>query len=155
MLTGYFMRELEYATVEEALHIERLLKIGSTTFSLGSLDDGECLKRFRFTKSDISRIISILHWPPQLNTTKRRRYRTNAVLSFCILSRRLGTVCRLWDLEMEFGLMAPVLNEIFYEALEYIYSTFSKLLSSYRQDFIVNSDAIHSAGAPLDNCVGT
>jgi len=69
-------------------------------------------------------------------------------------------VCRLWDLEMEFGLMAPVLNEIFYEALEYIYSTFSKLLSSYRQDFIVSraqlySDAIHSAGAPLDNCVGT
>jgi len=39
MLTGYFMRELEYATVEEALHIERLLKIGSTTFSLGNLDD--------------------------------------------------------------------------------------------------------------------
>lgn len=55
--------------------------------------------------------------------------------------------------------MAPVLNEIFYDALEHFYGNFISLVKEYRQPFLVSkaleyAAAIKSAGAPLEKFVG-
>ena len=126
-LTSYFIQVARHALAEKALATERKLSIQNTTYCLDSLDDCQCLKRFRFTKHDIYRITALLQWPEEMNATKRRRYGTNAILSFCIVCRRLGTHCRWWDLESEFIMMTPQLDEIFYEGLEYLHQRFGSL----------------------------
>ena len=158
-LTSYFIQVAMHALAEEALAAERMLPIQNTTFCLDSLDDCECLKRFHFTKQDIYRITALLQWPEEMNATKRRRYRTNAILSVCIVCRQLGTPCRWWDLESEFGMMTLQLDEIFYEGLEYLHQRFGSLLQTYRDEFFQNrsvlfADCIHKAGATLEICVG-
>jgi len=158
LLAALFMRQVQYDTVEEALYMERLLQVRRYQFNLEALDDAICLKRFRFLKKDIYRIVNILSWPTSMNSTRRRRYRTNAVLSFCLLCRRLGTVSRWWDLEEEFGMMASELNEIFYEALEFMFKRFSKVITEYKDQFIqeraeMYAGCVKGAGAPLDSCI--
>ncbi|PXF46694.1 hypothetical protein BWQ96_03520 [Gracilariopsis chorda] len=157
-ITGLVLRQIHQSIVEEALHTERTLRVANFAFSLERLDDSESLKCFCFTKSDIYRITRLMEWPCSRNVTARRRYRTHAVLSFCVLCRRLGTVCRWWDLEAESGCTTSVLKE-FYEALDEFYSKFSTLVSVYRQSFLSSKAAtyaaeVSNAGAPLDKCVG-
>ena len=55
-LTAYFLQIAQNALAEEAPAAERRLSITITSFSLDKLDDRECLKLFRFTKSNISTI---------------------------------------------------------------------------------------------------
>lgn len=86
-----------HAVVEEAPAVECRLSIRKNAFCLDELDDCECLQRFRFSKADIYRITSRKEWPEDMNATKRRRYRTNVFISFCIICRRLGTPGRWWD----------------------------------------------------------
>lgn len=127
-------------------------------FSLERLDDKQCLLRFRFLKRDIYRELDLWMWPVTRDVTKRRRYRTNSVESFCILTRRLATVSRWSDLEVEFGRHAAALSEIFYETLEFFFYTFGYLVTEFRGPFLHNraelySNAIMNAGAPLSRCV--
>jgi len=159
LFTAFFLEEVRYGITEVALQHARKTVISMNTFSLDCLDDSECLKRFRFTKKDMARLIALLPWSDERNITKRRRYRTTSVLSICILTRRLATANRWWDLECEFFVTTPRMNEIFYEALEYVYDTLGGLLSTYRDAFIQSrateyAQAIHDAGAPLESCVG-
>ena len=158
-LTSYFLQVARNVLAEEGLATERKLSIQNTTFCLDSLDDCECPKRFRFTTQDIYRITALLQWPEEMNKTKRRRYQTNAILSFCIVCRRLGIPCRWWDLESEFGMMTPQLDEICCEGLDYLHQRFGSLVQTYRDEFIQNravlyADCNHKAGAPLESCVG-
>lgn len=155
----HFLGRVRHALLESALHDERKIQVQQRTFILDVLDDQTCLRRFRFKKADIYKITDDWNWAIEQYRTKRRRYATSPVLSFCILARRLGTVSRWSDLEMEFGMFAPALNEIFYEALEFMFENYGHLVTAFNTEFIqLNAGryaaAIESAGAPLNNCVG-
>lgn len=158
-MSSVFLRNALHCDTEASLHFTRKTINTNFHFSLETLDDQTCLQRFRFSKADIYRIVSNLEWPDDMNTTSRRRYKTNAVFSFCVLARRLGTVCHWCDLEAEFGLSMAGLSEIFYEALEHVYLKFGSLVETFQMSLMQEraskyDEAIHTAGAPLEDCVG-
>jgi len=155
----FLLRSVEYVQNEAALLRARRVSVLRFQFSLDAMDDKQCLERFRCTKPHIECIVSFLDWPSTMNSTKRRRYSTNAVEAFCILTRLLSTPSRWCDLESEFGRHSASLSEIFYECLEYFYERFSALLRDFRADFLSQrasryANAVLQAGAPLDKCVG-
>lgn len=70
LLTGLFMREVREmmdSTIEEALYTERILSMRLFQFSLDALDDAIYLKRYRFTKEGICKIVAILSHPSSRN----------------------------------------------------------------------------------------
>lgn len=158
-VTTAFMRELNYELEEQKLLDDQLHEMKASTFDLDKHSDRECLQKFRFKKVDLYRLQSIVQWPIEKNTTKRRRYKTNFIFSFCLMCRRLGTAGRWCSLVKEFGRSEGVLNEIFYESLEYFYETYAHLITTFRDEFVqsraeIYSNAIEKCGAPYDKCVG-
>lgn len=78
MLLGY----VHYALTDEGFVAERRLAVASNVFNLDSIDDQDCLVRFRFCKADIRRVVSLVQMPEEQGLILRRRYRTYAVFSF-------------------------------------------------------------------------
>lgn len=158
-LSAFFLTEMNKEHIDLSLHQERRMKIFSVSFNLESLDDYECLRRYRFMKKDICRVITKLGWRNEIFVTSRRGYQSSAAEAFCVLTRRLSTPCRWRDLEEEFGRSSSALCEIFYETLERYYTQCKELLCKYHSDFISSramfyAEKIYEKGSPLDRCVG-
>ncbi len=72
--------------MEESLNLERLAirsqLISATSFNLNSYSDCQSLKDFRFTKSDICRIASTIHWTGK---SQRNGYVCNQITACCIM----------------------------------------------------------------------
>lgn len=158
-LTALFLRIGIQHEKDVGLCEERKRRIASVQFNLANVDDKVCLERYRFTKTDLYRIANTMYWPISYNTTKRRRYRTSCLFSLCVLTRRLGTVCRWCDLEEEFGMSSGCLSEIFYEALDHVFESYGHLLHSFRVDLFQQrvgryAEAIYEKGGVLDSCFG-
>lgn len=123
------------------------------------MDYQDCLIKFRFLKADIYKIRHISEWPEQMNKTVKRSYSTTFIFYFCFLCIRLGTVNRWGDLEEDFGSVSFVLNEIFYECMQYFHQTFAHLVTYLRADIIIGRAALYAEEiqkerAPLDKCLG-
>ena len=91
--------------------------------------------------------------------TRRHLYHANAVLSFCVLARRLCTVCRWCDLKKKGGFSKCALSTILFESLEYFNKNFGVLLEEVRENTlrdcaVVCAGSIEAAGEPLDSYFG-
>ena len=155
----FFLNEVQKEYSDQMLKHERRSSIFDSRFELGKLDDFECLRRFRFLKSDVRKIVSLLKWDDDEFLNARRGYRASGVEAFCIISRRLSTPCIWRDMEYEFGRSASVLCEIFYESIEQFYRQKGHLLEDFKADFITQRAAeyatkVYESGAPLDSCIG-
>ena len=158
-MVSMFLKGMKYELQELKMLQDRTNLVMGQQFDLISMEDKVCLQNFRFKKEDILRLQQICDWPDSMNTTKRKKYKTNFIFSFCLMCRRLGTANRWSTLELEFGKTLGVLNEIFYECLEYFNLNYGSLVTNFRDHFIqtrseLYADAIAKKGAPYDSCVG-
>ena len=157
--TLYFLQQLQNAVNERSLHQQRKFKMKMQLFQIETYSDEQCLTKLRFRKTELFLLNGIIPWPESMNKTKRLRYRTDLMTSFCLMCRRLSTVCRWSDLEEEFFLHKSTLCEIFYEMVDHFYSCYGSLVCEFRDSFVqrraeLYSSAIFKCDVPLDKCIG-
>jgi nuclease HARBI1 len=84
--------------------------------------------------------------------------RCDATTATCIVLRRLATTFRWEDVELEFGMRASALSEVFWEAIETAKDLRASLLTDFRRDLMELKMDQYSRAlgevAPLSNCVG-
>lgn len=125
-----FLRRVEYAENKDALLHARLASVLCFHFSVERIDNKQCVELFRFTKPDLERIVGHMDWTYARNNTRRRRYSTNRLEAFCILTRRICTPSRRYDLQEDFGKHYAANCKLFCECLEFFYGYFRPLCSS-------------------------
>lgn len=78
---------------EYAMYLEWTNRIShqDSSFNLNDLSEQDCLNLFRFEKKYIVRIITAVAWPIIKTHTNRNRYKTNKILSTCVLIHQIYT----------------------------------------------------------------
>ncbi|XP_068692273.1 uncharacterized protein [Montipora foliosa] len=112
---------------------------------LDSLTDGECKSEFRFLKHDIYGLLEVLDLPDKITCPNRFSVYSDEAL--CLLLRRFAYPCRYEDLVSRFGRPVPQLSMVVNEMMDFLYTRYGHLLSSFDQPWL-------SSGAALDNCWG-
>jgi hypothetical protein len=136
----------------------RSLSISGASFNLNAYDDATALRNFRFRVHEIGRcMVDFMGWSPRVRTS-RNRYRCDATTATCIVLRRLATPFRWEDVELEFGMRASALSEVFWEAIESAKEKRASLLTDFRYDLMDLKIEEYSEALgqmiPLNNCVG-
>jgi hypothetical protein len=80
-------------------------------------------------------MVDFMGWSPRVRTS-RNRYRCDATTATCIVLRRLATPFRWEDVELEFGMRASALSEVFWEAIECAKEMRVSLLTDFRYDLM-------------------
>lgn len=88
----------------------------STTFNVNKFYDEQCLKNFRFSRKETSRIADFIGF--MIGKTTRNQYSCNFLTASCIVTRQLASPCRWTDVERMFGMRNYLLLEVFWEVLE-------------------------------------
>ncbi|XP_070387683.1 uncharacterized protein [Dermacentor albipictus] len=127
--------------------------------NMDTMDAGVFRSYFRFEKNDISRLHNALRMPAVIKTAQR--VTVPGEESLCITLRRLSYPNRLCDLEHLFGRHYSVISSVTNIVLSHIESNFKHLLKDVNSHSWLDiptleefSQAVHSKGAPLDNCWG-
>ena len=58
----YFLNEAQREYMDLQLKQERRYSVFENRFDLEKLEDQKCLRRFRFLKKDVVRVVSLLEW---------------------------------------------------------------------------------------------
>ncbi|XP_066913329.1 uncharacterized protein [Clytia hemisphaerica] len=125
-------------------------------FDLDKLSDDECLAMFRFLKNDIYNLADVFQLPDKIYCPNRQNF--DKVEALCILLRRFAYPSRLGDLISLFGRSVPELSNVVSTMTNYIYWHFGHLLTDMNQPWLSRAkladyaNAIHQAGAALENC---
>ena len=128
------------------------------TFDLDKLTDDECKADFRFYKNDIYVLKDVLQIPDIYICSNRLHL--SGIEALCILLRRFSYPIRFGDMVPKFGRPEPQLSMIAADITNTVYNTHHNKIHNINQNWLspVNlqrfADAIHHAGAPLDNCWG-
>ena len=127
-------------------------------FNFDALDLVECVADFRVEKQDISRLADALGIP--LVIKHQQRSICDGTEGLCMLLRRFAYPFRLSDMIARFGRPVPVMTMITKEVMNFIYNNHQQRLTQCNQ-FLLSpaslqeyANAIHRAGAALDNCFG-
>ena len=127
-------------------------------FTFDALDPVECVADFSVEKQDIPRLASALGIPPVIKCQQRSI--CDGTEGLCMLLRRFAYSCRLSDMIARFGRPVPVISMITKEVMDFIYNNHQERLTQWNQ-FLLSpaslqeyANAIHRAGAALDNCFG-
>ena len=134
LLPIYFARQRCHLRVDHMKLMHRNVAISSMTFNLNTYSDLRCLQEFRFRLKEISQISDSIGC--HAGNTRRSAFKCGAVTATCILLRRLAYPCRWVDLELTFGMHSSALSEIFWEAIESLYTKRSHLLATFRTDLL-------------------
>ena len=127
-------------------------------FDLDTWDDTQCWYHFRFMKNDIYRLKEALHIPDTVLTYNRMKLDGEEAL--CMFLQRFAYPCRYVDMISNYGRSIPEFSIVTNMMVEYIYGTFSHVLSDFNHPIFDTSKleeycvAIHNKGAPLSNCFG-
>ena len=128
------------------------------TFDVDKLTDDECKADFRFYKNDIYVLKDVLQIPDIYICSNRLHL--SGIEALCILLRRFSYPIRFGDMVPKFGRPEPQLSMIAADITNTVYNTHHNKIHNINQNWLspVNlqrfADAIHHAGAPLDNCWG-
>ena len=130
--------------------------ISTTAFTLNAYSDLRCLQGFQFRRSEVPLIADAVGLVGK--KTSRSEYSCSSITAKCILLRRLAYPCRWIDLELDFGMHAPALSEVFWKTIDCLYQKRSHLLTTFRSELLMDRTAEYAAvvekrGAPLDNSV--
>ena len=109
-------------------------------------------------KQDIPRLADALGIPPAIKC--QQRIICDGTEGLCMLLRRFAYPCRLSDMIARFGRPVPVMSMTTKEVMNFIYNNHQQRLTQWNQ-FLLSpaslqeyANAIHRAGAALDNCFG-
>ena len=125
---------------------------------LDSLTDDECKSEFRFLKNDIYGLLEVLDLPDKITCPNRFSVYSDEAL--CLLLRRFAYPCRYEDLVSRFGRPVPQLSMVVNKMMDFLYTRFGQLLSSFDQPWLSSAnltsfcDYVYRKGAALDNCWG-
>lgn len=127
-------------------------------FNFDALDPVECVADFRVEKQDIPRLADALSIPPVIKCQQRSI--CDGTEGLCMLLRCFAYPCHLIDMISRFGRPVPVMSMITKEVMNFIYNNHQQRLTQWNR-FLLSSaslqeyaNAIHRAGAALDNCFG-
>jgi len=127
-------------------------------FNFDALDPVECVADFRVEKQDIPRLADALGIPPVIKCQQRSI--CDGTEGLCMLLRRFAYPCRLSDMIVRFGRPVPVISMITKEVMNFIYNNHQQRVTQWNQ-FLLSpaslqeyTNAIHRAGAALNNCFG-
>ena len=134
----------------------RTIHLSQYTFNFNALTDADCVFYFRFAKKDIGNVATALAWPTAKSHTSRNRYSVSALLSTCVMLRRMAGPFRWRELELQFGKHASQLSEIFWEGVEAFLEARVFLLTSTLSSQYVQreADIFSSAVAQNLDCLG-
>ena len=127
-------------------------------FDLDKLTDDECKANFRFLKNDIYLLKDALQIPDIFICSNGLN--VDGIEALCILLNRFSYPIRFGDMVPKFGRPEPQLSMIAGDIVNNVYNMHHDKLTNFNQQWLspVNlqrfADAIHQAGAPLDNCWG-
>lgn len=127
-------------------------------FNLEALTDDECKAEFRFFKNDIYNLKEVLAIPDIF--VCNNRLHVCGVEALCIMLRRFSYPIRFGDMVPKFGRPEPQLSMIAGDVTNFIYNLHHHRIHNFNQPWLspanlqIFADAIHNAGAPLDNCWG-
>eukprot|EP00171_Calliarthron_tuberculosum_P001768 IDg1768t1 len=145
---------------ESQLLYSRRISASQFTFNFNGLSNFDCLFLFRFEKDHIKNLLTLNGWPSSKTRTMRNRYACDAMLSTCVMLRRLASPCRWKELEILFGKHASQLSEIFWESIEHLIEEQGHLIkSSLKKEYIQEniskwSSSISIKSGALTNCIG-
>ena len=127
-------------------------------FDLDDMDEIECLAEFRFEKQHIPLLADALRIPPYFIMEQRNR--VTGIEGLCILLKRVAYPCRYSDMIHRFARPVPVLSMVTNKVLNHLYQIHGHRLRQWN-DTILHpqaleqyAEAIHTKGAPLQNCFG-
>ncbi|GAV00419.1 hypothetical protein RvY_11268 [Ramazzottius varieornatus] len=112
----------------------RQTKWNGNRFKLSRFSDVDCIEVFRFTRYDIRRIRSLLHFPPKFKLWNRMVVPSEEVL--CLVLARLSYPRWLTDLCPLFLRHRTVLSNMFNIGVDFIHARTANHLSSLQQPFI-------------------
>ena len=126
------------------------------SFDLDAYSDDESVEKFRFTRSDIRRLVDCLKVPGVFQTPERSR--CSAIEALCILLRRLSVPDRWSDLESMFSRSRSGLSNIFLFMVDHLVLSFGDLLYMDRNRLADSLDrfcnAVKAQGGEVDNVWG-
>ena len=113
------MRECTHKKKEKRRLLSRSKNVSLISFesAFRELSDRGCLHLFHFRKADVLRVAALVWWPATRFRKSRIRYKTNKLLSTCVLLCRLSTPIRRHDVELIFLKHSSQLSEISWETL--------------------------------------
>ena len=131
---------------------------GYGPFDLDQMSDAECLSEFRFFKNDIYALADVLNIPEEIVCYNRTL--VSGIEALCTLLKRSSYPTRYSDMIPRFGRSPPQCSIIVSNMVDMIHNFHSYRLSTFQLPWlsVANleryANAIHAAGAPLNNCWG-
>ena len=130
------------------------------SFDLDAISEDDAYAEFRFLKSDVKRLKTVLRLPEEIDCNLYNNLRIDFLEALCILLKRLAYPNRYSDMIPRFGRAVPQLSMVVNQMMDYIDSEFGHLLSDLNQPWLSSDnllmfcDAIHTKGAALNNTWG-
>ena len=127
-------------------------------FDLDEMSDDECKCEFRFLRNDVYRLIDAMNLPDTF--TCYNGLKIEAVEGICIFLKRFAYPCRYLDLISRFARPVPQLCLISNVVMDYIYTQWNHLLSTFNQPWLspenleLFAEATFQKSRALDNCFG-
>jgi hypothetical protein len=105
--------------MQRRLYIPRTFINPELRLNLNDLNEADCKSYFRFSHSEIKRIIVHLQLP-EVIIVPTHADRVLIVEAICLIFRRLSYPCRWFDLQNQFGRHVSALSRIFYYTMHLI-----------------------------------
>ena len=127
-------------------------------FDIDKLSDDVCKNNFRFYRNDIYQLKEVMRLPEYF--TCYNGVKVDSIEALSMFLKRFTYPCRYADLVPTFGRPIPQLCMITNTVMDFIYLTWSHLLSNLNQPWLspanlqIFADAINSKGGALNNCWG-
>lgn len=158
--------QILFALLEEIIDIEDAIILASELpkpteifyfrLDIDSFTEQSCIKLFRFSQTEIRMLVDGLSIPNKIKV--QEGYVCNAIEGLCIVLRRLCYPGRWRDLETIFGRSQSSLCTIFLHLADFLTERHQNILNldtnRIANNLALYSNAVHEAGAPLENCWG-
>lgn len=122
---------------------------------LSTLSKSDCFRKFRFSYEQICELSLFLEIPESFVA---RTYRVQGFLAFAMLLYRLSGCRSHHDIGTFFHIDKSYSCTIISALVTFLYQRWHSLIEFNRPRVLANveryANAIHDAGAPLDNCIG-
>ena len=107
-------------------------------FDLENMDEAQCKREFRFLRSHIYDLKSVLNIPEKIVTCQRTV--SSGVDVLCILLKRLPFPCRYTDMVSTFGKNQAELCLVYNHMLDYIYTQHHQRFAIIAPTFFASSN---------------
>ena len=104
-------------------------------FNLHQISD-DCVAEFRFEKNDISRLVTALQLPDEIQCGMFNDLRVSSVEALCVILKRLAFPCRYSDMVPRFARPVPQLSMICNETIHWLDSRWRFKLTDFNQQWL-------------------